>query len=488
MHRLPAVLFALILTLTACQAAPATSGTAEATPKPSASAPAATPQPSASAPAATPVPLTNGCSDIPLPAPEGLISGSFADVVTTHLLTRLAPRVADDATITGELNQPARVYVVEGPVTDSGYDWWQVIPEGGSFDNAVWVAAQGKDGEVWLRRAQDAQGTWHEVSRLDVKGGWPTTYRAAGVGGGMYFFGGEIGWPDWQPSKRSLAFNLADCRWEQVADLPHADDAPHAVAADGLLYVIRTDEGAAMQVYDPEANAWTEASGPPLLLAYGSAVIGMDGQLLAFNDAGTFVYDIAADAWDERSTGDPVIDRNCFDPSMTRCDSDAAAHLDDGAVAVLGSGASGLWRFDLDDLTWRRLGSPRVAYYNAGMAALPDGRLVVTGGYLAGSCAAPEPPWPEHEKAPKYGLVDAFDPLSGTWEALPPLPLELESTAPIVVDGQLYIVGLDRVVNRTGSESSLVRADVVVARYAPPASDVTAGRSPNLFGKGGCGG
>lgn len=473
MHRLSAVLIALILTLTACQPVPAASGTAEATPKPSASAPAATPQPSASAPAATPATLASGCSDIQLPAADGLNSGSFADVVTTDLLTRTAPRIADDSKITGELNQPTRVYVVEGPVTASGYDWWQVIPEGGNLDYPVWVAAQGKDGEVWLRRAQDAQGAWLEVSRLHVKDFLTPTNRAIGVAGRMYFFGGELARPLLgQPSTRSLAFDLAGCVWMQTADLPHAEFGPPAVAAEGLVYVLRSGEAGAMLVYDPGSNAWTEASGPPRGLGSGSffSVGGTaDGQLLVFDSAGTFVYDIAADTWGERSTADQEIEVS------------AAAQIVDGAIAVLGEGAAGVWRFDLDDLAWRRLGSLRVALYAAGMAALPDGRLVIAGGYPLTTCGAPEFGWPEHPRAPVYGLVDVFDPVNGIWEALPPLPLELEGTAPIVIGGRLYIVGQDKGVG------DQYPTEVVVARYVPPAQDSPAGQSPPALVLPSCG-
>lgn len=113
-------------------------------------------------------------------------------------------------------------------------------------------------------------------------------------------------------------------------------------------------------------------------------------------------------------------------------------------------------------------------------------RSLMTGGSLTGGCYIPGPP-PEHAPAPSYGLVDVLDPDSGTWEALPPLPLDLVSTAPIVVDNQLYVVGLDQTVDSGASDPAMSHVDVVVARYVPPATTLEEPAAVDP-GAGGCGG
>ena len=111
-------------------------------------------------PSATPpVPARSGhqsTSDAPTPTEAAdapiLTAGGFAEVVTTDLVVRSAPGVGADSEIYGTIEHiPA--YIVAGPVDADGYEWWLVAHE--QFDRlggppAGWVAAAGKDGEVWL--------------------------------------------------------------------------------------------------------------------------------------------------------------------------------------------------------------------------------------------------------------------------------------------------------------------------------------------------
>ena len=82
--------------------------------------------------------------------------GGFADVVTTDLVVRSAPGVGADSEIYGTIEHiPA--YIVAGPVDADGFAWWLVAHArhdqlGGP--PAGWVAAAGKDGEVWLAPTQ----------------------------------------------------------------------------------------------------------------------------------------------------------------------------------------------------------------------------------------------------------------------------------------------------------------------------------------------
>jgi hypothetical protein len=51
------------------------------------------------------------------------------------------------------LDAPQQVFVVDGPVPASGYDWYQIQPIDGGFvlgGPFGWVAAAGHDGEPWL--------------------------------------------------------------------------------------------------------------------------------------------------------------------------------------------------------------------------------------------------------------------------------------------------------------------------------------------------
>jgi hypothetical protein len=117
--------------------------------------PSPTPDPSvaASSPSPGPFPDASSTPDIPI--------DSIATVVTNDLRVRSRPEVSDTSELlTPLLQKGRRVFIVDGPVAGSGYDWYQVKPlqdpnpEGlGDLREDLpfgWVAAAGKDGEGWL--------------------------------------------------------------------------------------------------------------------------------------------------------------------------------------------------------------------------------------------------------------------------------------------------------------------------------------------------
>jgi len=76
-------------------------------------------------------------------------------VVTTDLVVRTAPGTGSDSEILpGRYNAPTTVFVVDGPSHTDGYEWYLVDAvrgQGiGDYPWPGWVAAAGKDGELWL--------------------------------------------------------------------------------------------------------------------------------------------------------------------------------------------------------------------------------------------------------------------------------------------------------------------------------------------------
>ena len=85
-------------------------------------------------------------------------------VVTTDLVVRSEPAISDTSTIYPDaLDAPMLLYVVDGPASANGYDWYLVKPFHADYlphgDELVigpligWVAAAGRDGEVWIEPA-----------------------------------------------------------------------------------------------------------------------------------------------------------------------------------------------------------------------------------------------------------------------------------------------------------------------------------------------
>jgi hypothetical protein len=85
-----------------------------------------------------------------------------AQVVTTDLVVRSLPGVSDESEINDALlDEPTLLFVLQGPVAASGYEWYLVQP----FTERIcmdicpepfpfgWVARTGKDGEQWIAPA-----------------------------------------------------------------------------------------------------------------------------------------------------------------------------------------------------------------------------------------------------------------------------------------------------------------------------------------------
>ena len=148
----------LLLLLLVALVASACAGGRMATPSPS---PAATPIASPTRPSIEPsaVAQTPRGSSSPIePAPEGLAIDSIALVVTDDLRVRSRPGVTTDSKmLTPLLDRGREVFVLDGPVPASGYDWYLVQPLPAAFGESDaplgWVAAAGRDGEEWLAAA-----------------------------------------------------------------------------------------------------------------------------------------------------------------------------------------------------------------------------------------------------------------------------------------------------------------------------------------------
>ena len=179
-------------------AAPTTSPSAYATPPSVATitpSPVPTPEP-------TPIPPI---ADRPGP----LRVDGFADVLVTVLAIRSKP-AATDSKVLGRLTTGDRVFILKGPVEDSGYAWYQVAPRDWETGETPvgWIAAGSRDGEPWLEgRTPDCPPLPVEVGtlaamtsleRLSCFGSRDLTFNV-GIGEWADDFGPTHPWgmPDW---------------------------------------------------------------------------------------------------------------------------------------------------------------------------------------------------------------------------------------------------------------------------------------------------
>jgi hypothetical protein len=132
-----------------------------------------------------PTPVASEAPTTPVDS-TGLAPDSYARVVTDNLRVRSKPGVSDDSEkLEPLLPDGVRLLVLEGPISASGYDWYQVkpifdadTPEGGY--PLGWVARAGKDGETWIE-PESAGCPLAPTDMAGVSSLWATAPPYAGI-------------------------------------------------------------------------------------------------------------------------------------------------------------------------------------------------------------------------------------------------------------------------------------------------------------------
>jgi hypothetical protein len=120
--------------------------TPTSTPSPAATHAAPTASPAASASTTTPTAGTPATPDT-----VALVPDSVAVTVATSLVLRSKPEVNTASEIfKPSLSEGDQVFVVDGPVRASGYDWYDVRPLSARLPSWGWVAAASRSDEPWL--------------------------------------------------------------------------------------------------------------------------------------------------------------------------------------------------------------------------------------------------------------------------------------------------------------------------------------------------
>ena len=118
------------------------------TPTEPAASPSA-PTPTATTPSATPVPSPTE-RVYASPRPTSIKSGDVVETLVGDVRVRSKPRVTDSVKYEPLLSAGTKLYVLDGPVAGSGYQWFWVAQLSSTELPSGWVAAAGRDGEPWL--------------------------------------------------------------------------------------------------------------------------------------------------------------------------------------------------------------------------------------------------------------------------------------------------------------------------------------------------
>jgi hypothetical protein len=114
-------------------------------------APTASPSPATTA-SSVPVPASPVLVATPGASPAGKLTiGSVVVTVVDRLRVRSAPRISQDSfKLEPVVPQGAKLYVLDGPESASGYTWYQVVPLSARTLPSGWVAIADRDGMPWV--------------------------------------------------------------------------------------------------------------------------------------------------------------------------------------------------------------------------------------------------------------------------------------------------------------------------------------------------
>ena len=230
--------------------------------------------------------------------------------------------------------------------------------------------------------------------------------------------------------------------WERIAPLPEPNGGFIAAAAGGRIVILggtNWRDGtkcwlSRIHTFDPAANEWTEAR--PLAAPLAYAVVGsqMDGLWIAGGASGSGTH---RSVWKLVDGATPV---RVFDfPGGTAL---AGGGILGGKLYILGGtddtdrlerATNALHELDIRDGRVTKLADhPEPAFFT-GATAVCGGRLHAFGGAHWDTASA---------GVVNHASAHAFDPVTGRWEKLAPLPFAVRGMAACALDDtRLYLAG-----------------------------------------------
>lgn len=224
--------------------------------------------------------------------------------------------------------------------------------------------------------------------------------------------------------------------WTSLPEMPRPRSELGAVTIDGTIFVIGGFGGGAMlDCFDAASGTWNIGADLPEGVHH-PGVATLDGIVYVAggymeNDHGAtdavWAYDPATDAWEARA---PLPEaRGALGLAVL----DGRMYAVGGATDHLGGPvAAGVHMYDPATDTWEARAPLPTPREHLAVAA-GEGRIFAVGGRANGD-----------ESDQFASAVEAYDPATDTWAALPPLPTPRGGFGGVFVDGHLVVLGGER--------------------------------------------
>jgi N-acetylneuraminic acid mutarotase len=245
-------------------------------------------------------------------------------------------------------------------------------------------SSRGVEANAFNQEFDPTSGMWRERALM------PSVASHAGVAvlnGKIYVVGGFVANVHVGAVNRVFEYDPVVDRWRALAPLAAPRGSPGVVALNGKIHAIggrdlERNTVATHEIYDPAANSWSMAAPLPLARDHlGIAVAG--GRIHVFGGR-------------TNATVDNTARHDVYDPSTN---------------------------------TWSTA-APLITPRSAGVSFSLSGRIV----YAGGECRDPQ-------GSVTFTEVEAYDPRTDRWTALPPLQPGRHAAAAVVVGQQAYLFG-----------------------------------------------
>lgn len=232
------------------------------------------------------------------------------------------------------------------------------------------------------------------------------------------------------PPSATPALPLSGGTWTTGASTPSRRAENAAVALDGVIYLaggldIHGKTLDTFESYDPRTDTWTTL--PPLPAPrdhFGLAAL--DGRIYLTGGGEFFVPATRSGTW----SYDPASRHGeALQPMPTRRSQHASVALG-GKIYVVGGVVDGvdpreLWAYDPRTGDWQTDLAPMPTEREHLTAVAADGLLIAIGG----------------RKTHQIGAVEAYDPATNTWRALPDLPTPRGGSVAGLIGNAIHVAG-----------------------------------------------
>jgi len=245
-------------------------------------------------------------------------------------------------------------------------------------------ASRGVEANAFNQEYDPGTGTWRELALMPSVA---SHAGAAALNGKIYVVGGFVANVHVGAVNRVFEYDPATDRWRPLAPLAAPRGAPGVVAVNGKIHAIggRDPERRTVtthEVYDPATNTWSMAAPLPLARDHLGIAVA-DGRIHVFGGR-------------TNATVDNTTRHDVYDPATDRWSTAA----------------------------------PLITARSAGAVFSLAGRIV----YAGGECR-------DQQASVTFSEVEAYDPRTDQWTALPALQPGRHAAAAVAVGEQAYLFG-----------------------------------------------